>query len=322
VCPLARKLTPIVLCALLAAVVACGAGCVGLRQSRQSGSGAEVLHITSGGIDRTYTLHVPPSYKVSSPVPLLLAYHGHGGDGAGQARLSGMDATSDANGFIVAYPDGVNHAWNDGRTGQAGADIDDVGFTSDLITRLEKDYRIDKSRVYATGMSNGGMLCYRLAVEIPDKIAAIAPVAALMSQDLAGRGVPSTPVAVMITAGTDDPLMPYVGGSVGLFLKMRGDVLSAADTTSLWVKADGCSATPVTTQLPYAVPSDGTRVTVNTYGGGKRGTDVLLYTVDGGGHAWPGGQQYLSSRIIGRTSRDYSASKAIWDFFKGHSLTP
>gem|GEM_PF-7096192 len=86
---MARKLTPIVLCALLAAVVACGAGCVRLRQSRQSGSGAEVLHITSGGIDRTYTLHVPPSYKVSSPVPLLLAYHGHGGDGAGQAGSPG-----------------------------------------------------------------------------------------------------------------------------------------------------------------------------------------------------------------------------------------
>lgn len=310
------------LCLALAALVMAGAGCNRLRTGDGRTSGAGVLHITSGDLDRTYSVHVPPTSDGSRALPLVLAYHGHGGDGFGQERLSSMSATADANGFIVAYPDGVQRAWNDGRAGQAGAGIDDVGFTRDLLSRLENDYRIDTARVYATGMSNGGMMCYRLALEMPDRIVAVAPVAALMSRDLAARGTPSAPVSVMLTEGTDDPLMPHDGGSVGLFLKMRGEVLSAADTVSFWVGADGCSPVPAVTRLPDKDPADGTRVTLSSYDNPGRDDEVLFYSVEGGGHTWPGGSQYLTSRIICRTSRDFDASQAIWDFFDRHSLSP
>jgi polyhydroxybutyrate depolymerase len=315
---MSRRIVAVTLCFALAGLAAC-AGCSRLRMRDGRTSGAGNLHITSGGLDRTYSMHVPASYDGSRAVPLVLAYHGHGGDGLGQERLSGMSATADSNGFIVAYPDGVDRAWNDGRPDQVNSDVDDVGSTTDLISRLEKDYRIDPARVYATGMSNGGMMCYRLALEIPDKIAAVAPVAALLSRDLAGRRSPASPVSVALVEGTSDPLMPYGGGSVGLFLKMRGEVLSAADTVSFWTTADGCTPSPKVTLLPDASTSDGTRVTSNDYGGGRDGTEVLFYSVEGGGHAWPGGTQYLSSRIIGRTSRDFDASQAIYDFFSRHS---
>jgi polyhydroxybutyrate depolymerase len=303
----------------VACLLVSGPGCARLRQALRNSS-AGVHQINSGGMARTYVLHVPPSYTRSQPIPLVIAYHGHGGDGAGQERLSGMDATSDANGFIVAYPDGVDKSWNDGRTGAVDSGVDDIGFTSDLIAQLEKDYSIDARRVYATGLSNGGMMCYRVAMELGGKVAAVAPVAALMSQDLEGRGTPPVPVSLMLIAGTDDPLMPFNGGEIGLFLHARGLVIPAADTISFWVRADGCSPTPAVTQLPDIDPADGTRVTLSDYTGGTNGAEVRFYTVEGGGHAWPGGVPYLGPRIIGKTSKDFVASQAIWDFFKSHEL--
>ncbi|MHB8895589.1 MAG: extracellular catalytic domain type 1 short-chain-length polyhydroxyalkanoate depolymerase [Candidatus Geothermincolia bacterium] len=312
-----RRLALVLVCMSLFSTMTLGPGC---RLLRRSESNSTSLHIKSGGLDRTYTVHAPQSAPGPNGYPLVLAYHGHGGDGAGQERLSGMDSTADTNGFVVAYPDGVDHAWNDGRTGQQNSRVDDVGFTRDLIDKLEKDYSIDPTRVYATGMSNGGMMCYRLALDLSDRIAAIAPVAALMSEDLASRGGSPAPVAVMVTEGTEDRLMPYGGGSVGLFLKMRGQVLSAAATVEFWVRADGCSAVPETVELPDRDSSDGTRARLDRYTGGRNGTDVLLYTITGGGHTWPRGWQYLGPRLVGVTCKDYSASQAIWDFFNRHSL--
>lgn len=303
----------------MACLLVSGSGCARLRHARRASSSGE-RRISSGGLVRTYSLHVPTSYSGSRPFPLVIAYHGHGGDGSGQERVSGMDATADANSFIVAYPDGLDKGWNDGRSGAVNSGVDDIGFTSDLIARIEKDYAIDARRVYATGLSNGGMMCYRVAMELGDKVAAIAPVAALLSQDLANRGALRVPVSVMVTEGTDDPLMPFNGGEVGLFLQARGTVISTADTISFWVKADGCTTTPAITHLADKDPADGTRVTFSDYTGGTNGTEVRLYTVEGGGHAWPGGVPYLGPRIIGQTSKDFVASQAIWDFFKSHEL--
>jgi polyhydroxybutyrate depolymerase len=301
----------VALCALMPATC----GCVRLRRSAAKPA---ALHITSGGIDRTYILHVPPKGPGPQGYPLVLSYHGHGGDGAGQERLTRMDATADANGFVVAYPDGIDRAWNDGRSADSNPGVDDVAFTRDLIKQIEKDHRIDPRRVYATGMSNGGMMCYRLALEMPHDIAAIAPVAALMSTEMAAGPAPSSPMSVMIIAGTDDPLMPFGGGPVGFGLKGRGDVLSAPDTARYWAKADGCNLEPATASLPDKDPADGTRLGLARFGGGTAGTEVQLCIVQGGGHTWPGGQQYASERLVGPTSMDAAANEMIWNFFKAH----
>jgi polyhydroxybutyrate depolymerase len=275
-----------------------------------------------GGLTRTYLVHVPPTYDGSTPVPLVVSFHGHGGTGANQAKLTQMSDVADASGFIVVYPDGVNHAWNDGRSGINGAEenIDDSGFVRELIGRLEKQYAIDAHRVYATGFSNGGFMCYRVASDMPDLVAAIAPVSGLLSQELASAYTSTTPVSLLLIAGTADPLVPFGGGEVaGGITAGRGMVYGALETARFFVNLDGCRSPGQTVVIPNTVLTDSARATRTSYVGGRAGTEVQLYTVIGGGHTWPGGLQYSPVQLTGPTCRDFDASKVIWEFFATHS---
>ncbi len=284
--------------------------------------GDSTRRLVSGGRTRTYLLHVPTAYTAGASVPLVIAFHGYGGTGTAQARMSGMSAVADRNGFIVAYPDGIERAWNDDRGGLTGADptVDDVAFTRDLIKQLESEYAIDPGRVYATGMSNGGFMCYRLARDLPDLIAAIATVAALLSPNLVRGSSFSTPMPVLIIQGTADPLVPYNGGSVAPSrLNRRGTVMSAPDTARFFARLDGCSPSATTESLPDTAPSDGATATRLTCAGGRLGSEVELITVEGGGHTWPGGARYLPARLIGPVCRDFQAGEVIWEFFARHT---
>jgi len=276
-----------------------------------------------GGIERTFRVHVPPSYAAGTAVPLVFVLHGGGGEGEGMERLTHMDEVADSGGFIAVYPYGIDRNWNDGRP-EINPSVDDVGFFRLMLDRLESDYSIDTRKVYSTGISNGGFMSYRLAFDLDGRIAAIAPVGAPMSEQQFARPPPSSPVSVLLIHGVDDPLCPWSGGDLGFSRTGRGmdrgRCVSVADTIGYWVSADGCGAQPVKTDLPDADPGDGTRVREELYGGGRSGTDVELLAVEGGGHTWPGGLQYLSERIIGRTNRDIDASSVIWEFFKSHSL--
>ncbi len=319
---------------LLVCLLAASAGCRRSGTSRTRAPAKETVtggtsgagsiydaprEIQSGGRTRTYRVHVPPSYDGSGNIALVIAYHGHGGDGQGMEKLSHLSEVADREGFIVVYPDGVDRGWNDGRQ-PAGQDtnVDDVGFTRDLIKTLESQYTIDPKRVFATGMSNGGFMCYRLACDAPDVVTAIAPVSALMGSNLARGSTSTTPVSVLVIEGTDDPFVPWAGGAVAGGSAGRGDALSAADTIAFWVRLDGCSSKPESAALPNRDPSDGTKVSSDTYSGGRNGTEVELVTADGGGHTWPNGWQYLAKRIIGSTSKDIDASDVIWRFFAAH----
>ncbi len=189
-----------------------------------------------------------------------------------------------------------------------------------MIDAIRKDHGIDPKRVYATGMSNGGFMSVRLAMDLSDRIAAIAPVTAQISKALEGRS-PKLPVSLMIVNGTADPLVPFEGGHIRLFRggRSRGEILSVRETIERFIKQNGCKDVPVTTELPDKDPDDGTRVKVEKYVGRKGGAEVILVTVTGGGHAWPGGQQYLSPRLVGKVCRDFKASEMILDFFARHS---
>jgi polyhydroxybutyrate depolymerase len=291
----------------------------GLGGCRERGSPerADVVgSIESGGRARSYLVHVPASYDGRTPYPLVLGFHGHGGQGENQERLSGMEAVSDLNGFILAYPDGIDRGWNDGRGINEG--IDDVGFVRDLVKKLSSEYNVDPKRVYATGISNGGFMSFRLACDAPDVFAAVAPVAALMSVPLVQENRSTTPVSVLLVNGTEDPLVPWDGGEIGGVLGDRGEGISTQASIDYWVALDGCSTTPRVTGLPDLDPGDGTTVTQVAYPGGRDATEVVLCTVTGGGHTWPGGYQYMRERIIGRTSRDLEASQYIWEFFRDH----
>jgi polyhydroxybutyrate depolymerase len=290
-----------------------------------SDSKATIIH---DDLKRTFHIHKPSFYDKSIPLPLVIALHGRGGNGESMILVTrkGFDRLADKDGFIVVYPDGIELNWNDGRADEEANDrahrenIDDVGFISALIDFMIKDYNINPKRVYVTGISNGAILSYRLACELSHKITAIAPVDGNIPYLYSNNCTPSRPVSVLAINSVNDPLVPFDGGEIyGHFHKLKlGRVLSANESTEFWAKINKCSSVPVSNEEPDRDPRDGTRVTSKEYTNGIDGTDVILYTVHGGGHTWPGGFQYLPAWIIGKTSRDIDANKVIWSFFKKH----
>jgi polyhydroxybutyrate depolymerase len=279
--------------------------------------------LTFQGIERSYLLHVPASYSGKNPVPLVIFFHGGGGTGASSEKFAGFSSLSDREGFLVAYPDGVGKSWNDGRAGEKikaqSENIDDIGFISALLDKLLADYRIDPARVYATGPSNGGIFSHRVGAELSERIAAIAPVIGGMAPGVAKKFNPRKPVPVLMINGTDDPLVPFGGGEIRLFGRGgRGEIIPTDKAVKKWVAHNGCRAEPVVGDMPDTDPGDGTRVRKAVHSGGRQNSEVILYTVEGGGHTWSGGNQYLPKAMIGRLSRDMDATKIIWDFFSKH----
>lgn len=281
-----------------------------------SAAGDSYGTIDSGGITREYLIHLPPSYDGKRPVALVLNFHGGGGTPEGEARISGMNAVADKHGFIAVYPRGLDKHWNDGRSGDPNQP-DDVAFVSQLIDTLASTYSIDSKRVYATGISNGAIFSLRLACDLSDKIAAVAPVAGSIPVSLSDRCAP-LPVSVLMINGAADPLVPYGGGHVGGRSGYDGNVLSVPDSIDLWVKNDACFTTALNADIPKTDPNDGTSTSRQEYIGCSYATSVELLTVDGGGHTWPGGEQYLPAWVIDNTSRDFNASETMWQFFAAH----
>ncbi|HEV2440831.1 MAG TPA: PHB depolymerase family esterase [bacterium] len=286
-----------------------------------AGAGDPTETLGAGGVARTYVLHVPPGGDPPAARALVLAFHGGGGRGRGMVALTGLDALADRDGFIAVYPDGINRQWNDGRRTVRWA-VDDVGFVAALIAALSHRFHIDRGRVYATGISNGGLFAERLACDLAPDIAAIAPVAGNMPADIAPACAPARPVSLIQISGTQDPLVPYGGGQIArpFGLGEGGVVWSVADTVAFWARRDGCDGAPVRTTPAPIAPPDGTRVVRTAYERCARGTSVALYTIEGGGHTWPGGPQYLPVGLIGPASRQLNASEVIVEFFRLHPM--
>jgi polyhydroxybutyrate depolymerase len=277
------------------------------------------------GIERTYHIHLPPDFNKDMPAPLVFALHGGGGEGRrfDQSTTQGtLTAAADKRGVILIFPEGINKHWCDGRTEilKTKKVYDDVGFISKIIDTMVKNYGVDPTRVYATGISNGGFMSVRLAIDLSGKIAAVAPVAAQISKALKEK-TPKLPISIMIVNGTKDPLVPFEGGHIRLFKfgRSRGEILSTASTVEHFRRYNGCSITPEKSKLQDKDPDDGTNVEIEKYAGGKDKTEVILVKIIGGGHTWPGGSQYLTPRVIGPVCRDINASEIILDFFLAHS---
>ena len=273
------------------------------------------------GRPREYLLHVPRGLASTQAAPLVLVFHGGGGDGAGTERLTGFSALADRERIVVAYPNGVGRNWNDGRDVPDSAAhrerVDDVGFVAALLDAVGRERAIDPRRVYATGISNGGVFSHYLAAKLSERIAAIAPVVGGIADGLRPVFAPRAPVSVLIFQGTADPLVPYGGG--GVMGGRRGRIISTDETVRLWVEANGAALQPVVEDLPDTDPQDGCRAKRFTHAGGRAGAEVVLIRLEGGGHTWPGGAQYLPQRLIGRVCRDVDGTAAIWSFFRAHS---
>jgi len=264
--------------------------------------------LTVGGLQRTYLVHAPAG---GAPTGLVLNLHGSGMTGGDQAGLTDYNAVADQYGFVVAYPDGIDLSWADGR-GASVPDrqgVDDVGFLAALIDRLSAEYAIPRGRVFVTGMSAGAFMANRLACDRADLVAAIAPVAGTL-----GSGVPcapSRPVSVLAIHGTADPVVPYNGGGM-IGRGGASDIVSAPATAARWAALDGCPG-PLVVEPP--APGEIHR---SVAAGCAGGTEVSLVSIDGGGHTWPAGRFALSEAMVGPTSQAISASQASAQFFAGH----
>ncbi|AKF02979.1 Hypothetical protein DB32_000127 [Sandaracinus amylolyticus] len=266
------------------------------------------------GATRTFRVHVPPAGDGASRLPLVLVLHGGGGSGRQIEIGSRMNAIADREGFVAVYPDGTGHirTWNGG--GCCGSavtdDVDDVGFFAALLDHLEASLCVETSRVYATGMSNGGIMSHRLACELADRIAAIAPVA---GTDMTRACTPARPVAVLQVHGTEDGHVPWDGGMgcgpAGV------PFTSVPETIARWQARSGCGAS----LARFFEEGDGhcARSADCT------GADVALCTIEGAGHSWPGGGR--SADVVecpadGEQSTTFRASEAIWRFFADHPM--
>ncbi|HEY7126920.1 MAG TPA: PHB depolymerase family esterase [Ktedonobacterales bacterium] len=305
-----KKLLQILLLLSSVALAACSRGTAG---ASYSGQHDYAKTLTFDGQQRTYHVHLPPAYNGQQSLPLVLVFHGLGGDGPGMVALTHMNTVADQQKFIVVYPDGLNRRWAFGKAPLLGG-VDDPGFINALVPQLEKDLKIDQKRIYTTGMSNGGLFVEYLACQPSSPFAAFADVSATMPTILSLACKPVRAVPILTIHGTDDPIVPYNGGSSSIGI-MGG--LTAPQTAARWASIDGCNPTPATSNLPDKV-NDGTHIQQNIYGGCQQGSQVVFYIVQGGGHTWPSGFQYLPVSMVGKTSRQMDASQVIWEFFQKH----
>jgi len=268
-----------------------------------------VSTIDVSGQDRPYHVHLPPSYDNRTPLPVVMVFHGYGQTPEGIREMTGFDDAADAHDFIVVYPAGFLRVWEVENINLHQAD--DLEFIEALIERLDEELAIDRSRIYATGFSNGAMFTQRLACMMPGHFAAFAGVGGALPRTLAaGECEPDEPAPMLLVNGTRDPSTRYEGTFDWLE--------SVPDTVDFWVQANGCDAEAAVDDLPDRGDGDSTSVTRLSYGGCEGGADVVLYRIEDGGHQWPGGGMLLERRY-GRMTTDLPATEMIWAFFAEHA---
>jgi polyhydroxybutyrate depolymerase len=274
--------------------------------ARPQPAGLAALAYPYHGVVRTYEVYVPRSYDGATAVPVVFDFHGSGSNGIQQVIYSNFQPLAEAHDFLIVAPDG--QGTGSGRhfnmTGEPGLQ-NDVVFVGSLLDHIEATMCVDASRVYATGISDGGAMTSVLACQDANRFAAFGPVAVVLY--ITGCGG-THPVAIMSFNGTADPLVPFTSA-----FHCCGAVVLAPPSTAMagWAHAEGCAATPTERQL-------GTQVTLRSWSGCRAGAAVEYYIIDGGGHTWPGSPIKLPR--FGLTTDQVSATGTLWAFFSQHSL--
>lgn len=253
---------------------------------------------TRDGRTRSYLVHAPVPAR-RGPLPVLLMFHGAGDSAPSAERQTGLDATADAHGFLVVYPQGVEHIWSVGAgptlPGHAG--VDDVAFVTQLLARLGTQYPIDRARVSAAGFSDGALLVELLGCRLASVFNLIAPASGQLPAKVAARCRPDAPLSVLEFHGTKDPTLPYAGAD----LHVGGSVLqllSVAQSQAVWARNDGCPKRQPARTITAAVTETG-------YAGCSAGVTVTLFTTRGGAHDWPG-------------TASFAANEQIWTAMRRH----
>lgn len=264
------------------------------------------------GQKRYFKIHLPQNYDKSRQWPVVLVFHGGGGNADAAARMTQMNKKADEEGFIAVYPEGTGpykhrlltwNTWN--CCGQAQKrNVDDMGFIRELLFTLDRKYSINHRRIYVTGFSNGGMLAYRAACELSDIVAAFAPVAGAMNGDC----FPQRAIPMVVIHGMEDQHVPYRGGSGEKSLRKRTDT-SVSDSVGFFTYHNNCLSTPNRQKQGNVIH--------DTFVGCQNGGNIEVYSIVDQGHAWPGGEK---SRRIGSDmpTKEISATDIIWEFFERH----
>lgn len=257
------------------------------------------------GVSRSYFYYLPANYNPNQAVPLILNLHGHTSNNTQQQFYTEFDPIADTAGFIMVYPQGTNSVysglpfWNYNIYLETA---DDIGFLNALIDTISSHHLIDASRVYCTGMSNGGFMSYFMAL-YSNRFAATASVTGSMAKTETGS--PITPIPIMEIHGTADASVPYNGD-----ITMR----PIEEVVTKWVNWNQCDPMPTMTPVPDINTTDGATAEHYVYKNGIHGNTVEFYKIIGGAHSWPG-----ALPVLGVTCQDFSASKEIWRFFSQYS---
>jgi polyhydroxybutyrate depolymerase len=280
----------------------------------------EVLTYKWQGVDRTAILHVPKGVA-GHPAPLVIVMYGSDDKAANFQKNSGFDAVADRENFITLYPEAIDGAWNikSRRPVINGEPVDDIGFFRTMIDDLVSRKIADGARVYATGFSFGALMTYTLACALPDRIAAIAPVASAINEAQVEDCKPGHAMPVMMVNGTSDDVQRYDG-----YIKSFGRLLSVPEATEYWRRIDGCTGENVT-RLPHLDPHDLTRTSLVQWTGCRADTGVELYRIENGGHCWPrlakpnasaGNDDPVDGPRFGGCSGDIETAVEVWNFFR------
>ena len=266
------------------------------------------------GESRTYLLHIPAHYDTIRRAPLVIVLHGHGERASNFEKYTGMSDKADQEGFIAVYPQALGDPsdWHTAIDGPSRRD--DIVFVRNIIDALERKYRIDPRRIYAAGHSNGGIMTYRLASTLSDKLAAVGVTAGSIGMvddrgDTLRIAPPSHPVSVIHFHGVADPSVPYSGGPES---DGPDNIVSVRNTIGFWISADHCDPSKVSRTI-----SNDKNVIVDKYQSCAKNTAVVLYTIIDGTHRWPGDDVPWYT-FPGRDDSDVVATDVMWSFFAAH----
>lgn len=303
-------------------------------------TGSRTYTYSDQEVERQYSYYIPSGYQPGDKLPLMLTLHGSGSNARGQLFESHMKDLAEREGFILIAPnsvaihadgtlsscgktlsaigrtDGSYMRWNAGPDDPQDAyGVDDVQYLCDLIDQFVADGYADPKRVYSTGLSHGAFMSLRLAIEAPEKIAGIGAVSGLLMDKLSAAQ-PSEQVKLVFVHGTADPVVPIEGMYYGDWCFAR----SLDDTIGWFIQQYGLTVSDTArTSLPDSDPGDGCTIDRYAYTQSDGSVPVVKYVVNGGGHTWPGGSQYMSSAYIGALCKDASASELIWSELKDAS---
>ena len=271
------------------------------------GNGQQTLNesITHDNLERDYIIHIPSSYNINTPIPLVFCFHGYTSNASTIMSYSNFNYIADTAGFIVVYPQatllqGSTH-WNVGGWTTAST-VNDVGFSISLLDSISNEYNIDPERVYSTGMSNGGYMSFLLACQASDKIAAIASVTGSMTPQTYNACNPQHPTPILQIHGTNDQTVPYLGNPTW--------TESINDVVQYWVSYNNCNLNADTTLLPDLVLGDGSTAEQIVFAGGDNSITTEHIKIHFGGHDWPG--------VWG--NMDIHASNEVWKFFSKYNI--